>query len=264
MPEFSEHPARHIQEITEAASVHTTLIEDACIDKDCIEDLRVYLTVDSQTALNGAVSGRAVSGELLHVQAAVKPISFHRGHYAIDLTFYYRIEGEITSGQVRPVPIEGLSVFSKRVVLRGASSAAKTFTSSRAQFDPDRYYAAALPEAVIEAVDPIVLASHVADAGGEEQDPVEVELPQAILDQFDAPLVLDGARRQLFVTLGQFSTVRLERSAQLLLPVFDSYVPDKAGSEEAGEEAAPCEQFSRVEFPVDVFYPSPAGTQSVG
>ena len=263
MPEFSEHPARHIQEITEAASVHTTLIEDACIDKDCIEDLRVYLTVDSQTALNGAVSGRAVSGELLHVQATVKPISFHRGHYAIDLTFYYRIEGEITSGQVRPVPIEGLSVFSKRVVLRGASSAAKTFTSSRPQFDPDAYYAAALPEAVIEAVDPIVLASSVVEHSGDEE-PVEVDLPQAILDQFDAPLVLDGARRQLFVTLGQFSTVRLERGAQLLLPVFDSYVPDKACGEDPGDEEAPCEQFSRVEFPVDVFYPSPNGTQSVG
>lgn len=263
MPEFQERPARHLHEITEAASVHTRLIEDACIDKDCIEDLRVYLTTESQAALDGAVSGRAVSCELLHIMAAVKPISFHRGHYAVDLCVYYRIGGEVMNGQIRPTPIEGLSVFNKRVVLRGTPGAAKIFSSIRPQFDPDTAYAASLPEAVVEAVDPIVLASQVLDQSPDGPDTVEVELPEAILSQFDAPLVLEGAKRLLYVTLGQFSTVRLERGAQLLVPMFENYVPDRACSDDPGEEEAPCEQFSRVEFPVDLFYPDARSMQSV-
>lgn len=263
MPETNQRPTRHLQEITEAVSVHTNRIEDACIDKDCIEDLRVYLTTGSQAALDGAVSGRAVGGELLHVQTAVKPISFNPGHFAIDLTYYFRISGEVMAGQVRPTPIEGLSVFNKRVVLCGSSSAAKTFRSSSPQFDPDAYYASGLPEAIVEAVDPIVLASQVLDSGADEPDQTEVDLPQSILDQFDEALVMQGARRQLYVTLGQFTTVRLEQGAQLLIPVFESYVPDKECSDEQGEAEEPCEQFSRVEFPVDVFYPERCGGQSV-
>lgn len=262
MPETRERSARNISEINGAVSVHTNLIEDACIDKDCIEDLRVYLCAESQAALDCAVSGRAVSCELMHVQTTVKPISFHQGHYAIDLCFYYRVCGEVMNGQIRPTPIEGLSVFNKRVVLSACGSTTKTFSSLNPQFDPDTYYNAGLPEAVVEAVDPIVLASQVVERC-DTQEPVEVELPQGILCQFDSPPVLDGSRRQLYVTLGQFSTVRLENDAQLLVPVFEGYVPDKECDDDPGEEEAPCEQFSRVEFPVDVFYPNPTASQCV-
>ena len=42
--------------IREAVCVHTDKITDSCLAKDCIEDLRVYLTLDSQRALDGAAS----------------------------------------------------------------------------------------------------------------------------------------------------------------------------------------------------------------
>ena len=35
----------------ETACIHTKRIMDSCLDKDCIEDLRVYLTKSSQQAL---------------------------------------------------------------------------------------------------------------------------------------------------------------------------------------------------------------------
>ena len=38
--------------IREAVCVHTGKITDSCLAKDCIEDLRVYLTVDSQHTLD--------------------------------------------------------------------------------------------------------------------------------------------------------------------------------------------------------------------
>lgn len=264
MPETNQRPARRIQDLTEAVSVHTRRIEDACIDKDCIEDLRVFLTAPGQAALDAAVSGRAVSCELLHVQTAVKPISFNPGHYAIDLTFYYRVLGEVTAGQLRPTLIEGVSVFNKRVVLSAGGGGAKTFRSGRPQFDAEACCAAGLPEAVVEAVDPIVLASQVLEAAADERpEPLEASLPQPLLDQFEAPLVLGGAGRRLYVTLGQFTTVRLEQSAQLLIPVFESFVPEKECTDEQGEAEEPCEQFSRVEFPMEAFYPAHTGAESL-
>ena len=44
MPEQAAHPAKSLPEVRQAVRIHTRQIEDACIDKDCIEELRVYLT----------------------------------------------------------------------------------------------------------------------------------------------------------------------------------------------------------------------------
>ena len=38
-------------ELRQAMSIHTRKITDSCRDKDCIEDLPVYLTAGSQRAL---------------------------------------------------------------------------------------------------------------------------------------------------------------------------------------------------------------------
>ena len=39
------------QNLRQAMSIHTRKITDACRDKDCVEDLRVYLTAGSQQTL---------------------------------------------------------------------------------------------------------------------------------------------------------------------------------------------------------------------
>ena len=51
--------------VREAVCIHTRKIFDACRDKDCVEDLRVYPTVSSQTKLDSALSVRPRSAELL-------------------------------------------------------------------------------------------------------------------------------------------------------------------------------------------------------
>ena len=53
--------------IREAVCVHTRKIMDACRDKDCVEDLRVYLTKSSQCALDRACNVKAGCAELLFV-----------------------------------------------------------------------------------------------------------------------------------------------------------------------------------------------------
>ena len=73
---------------------------------------------------------------------------------------------------------------------------------------------------------------------------------------FDEELVVAGDRRRLFVTLGQFSIVRLEREAQLIVPVLDYAIPDKECCDTPGACAEdPCEMFSRIPFPTQQFAP---------
>ena len=89
------------------------------MDKDCVEDLRVYLTRESQAALDRSTGAKTRCAELLFARVEVEPLAYKRGHYAVDLTFYYRILGDATVGGTRPVTITGLAVFTKRVALYG-------------------------------------------------------------------------------------------------------------------------------------------------
>ncbi|MBQ3855654.1 MAG: hypothetical protein II762_03060, partial [Ruminococcus sp.] len=86
--------------IQEAVSINTRKIFDSCRDKDCIEDLRVYPTISSQGYLENALSIRPRAAELLYVSISVEPISFNRGYYTVDCTYFYRVTGEaFPSGQ---------------------------------------------------------------------------------------------------------------------------------------------------------------------
>jgi len=49
--------------------------------------------------------------------------------------------------------------------------------------------------------------------------------------------------------------VRLERDVQLLIPAYDYCIPCKECTSNSGEED-PCELFSKVQFPVEEFFPA--------
>ena len=245
-------------DLRQAMSIHTRKITDSCRDKDCIEDLRVYLTASSQSTLNAATGVRVRSAELLYTAIEVEPVAFDSCRYCIEMTFYYRILGDATTAASRFTSITGLSVFTKRSVLCGEESNAHIFRSDTRIGDTDgaTQVITNLPIAVVEVLDPMSLASKLMEVvPGTEQTVVQV--PQFIADMFDEPLVLTTENRILVVTLGQFSIVRLERDAQLIVPVLDYAIPIKEccdGSTGCAED--PCELFSRIPFPAAQFAPS--------
>ena len=138
-----------------ALSIHTKKITDSCRDKDCIEDLRVYLTRCSQEILDDAATAKVRCADLIYTYIDVEPVAFDRNHYCIDVTFYYRILADAVLANARPAALTGLAVFSKRVVLCGEESAAKIFTSNTRLNGADGLtaYSANLPTAVVEVVD---------------------------------------------------------------------------------------------------------------
>ena len=247
------------QDLRQAMSIHTRKITDSCRDKDCIEDLRVYLTKGSQCLLDTAAGAKVRCAELLYTYIDVEPVAFDQNHYCIDVTFYYRILADATIGAARPAALYGLAVFTKRAVLCGEDGRAHIYRSDTCLNEADgvtRLYANR-PTAVVEVLDPMVLNSKVKEVCDCKcRDDATLQLPAAICGMFDDELVLSGERRRLYVTLGQFSIIRLERDAQLIVPVLDYAIPTKECCDSPGCTEDPCEMFSRIPFPAAQFAPS--------
>ena len=248
--------------IREAVCVHTDKISDSCLAKDCIEDLQVYLTVPSQQALDCAVSAKARYVELLHVGVHVETVPYSTGYYTVDLTFYYRVIADASAAGGRPTTVTGLAIFSKRLVMFGGETSARSF-SSRSGVSclcKQAIQAGNVPEAIVEVVDPMILGSRVQEVCNCNCCPPSPPvIPEAILGCFEEQLVLDGESKRLLVTIGQFSIARLERSTQLLIPTFDYCIPSKACKNVGSSNTeSPCEVFGQIEFPMDAFFPSKA------
>lgn len=244
------------EDLQQALSIHTRKITDSCRDKDCIEDLRVYLTVGSQAILNKAVSAKVRCADLISTYIDVEPVAFDRNHYCVDVTFYYRVLADAVVGTCRPAALSGLAVFSKRAVLCGEDSRAHIFTSDTRISEPDEPsgYSTNRPTAVVEVLDPMVLSSKVKDVCECRENTV-VQIPKAICKMFDEELALGQENRRLQVTLGQFSIIRLERDAQLVVPILSYSIPTKECCDAPGCAEDPCEMFSRIPFPEEQFVP---------
>lgn len=243
--------------IREAVCIHTKKIFDSCRDKDCVEDLRVYPTRCSQEVIDRAQSIKAGSAELLYAYIDVEPVTFNRGFYTVDVRYFYRITADAFVGAARPVQVCGLAVFSKRTVLFGSESGSKSFTSDDGECQVQCVPQSNLPTAVVEAVDPLILSLKLVDVC--ECRPCDcgcADIPMAVAACFGDELVTGGDQHRLFITLGQFSIIRMERDTQLLIPAYDYCIPTKDCScDEDHCQEDPCDMFRQVQFPVDEFFP---------
>ena len=248
----------NVEDLQEALSIHTRKITDSCRDKDCIEDLRVFLTRNSQNTLDTCAGAKVRCAELLYTYIDVEPAAFDGHHYCVDATFYYRILADAVIGTGRPVTLHGVAVFSKRAVLCGEYSKAHIYTSDTRLGRPDGLtrISANYPTAVVEVLDPMVLSSKVVDVCQCPRETTVQQIPEGICGCFDEELVLSGEQRRLLVTLGQFSIIRLERDAQLVVPVLDYSIPTKECCDSAGCAEDPCELFSKIPFPTRQFAPT--------
>ncbi len=243
--------------IREAVCIHTKKIFDSCRDKDCVEDLRFYPTQQSQEIIDRAISVKAGKAELLTAYIDVEPVNFNRGFFTVDVRYFYRVSADVFAGAARPTQVCGLCVFDKRAILFGGDGSAKIFRSDTAEDGPDDQQPerSNLPAAVVEAVDPIVLSARLVEGCdcrcGETTELSEV--PGRIRCCFPGELFLGSQSRRIYISLGQFSMIRLERDTQLLMPAYDYCVPDKECS--CGGEEDPCEVFRKVQFPMDEFFP---------
>ena len=209
--------------------------------------------------IDRALSVKAGCAELLYAYIDVEPVSFNRGFYSVDVRYFYRITADAFVGAARPVEITGLAVFDKRVILFGSEGSAKVFSSGvRADgADLQGLPRTNAPTAVVEAVDPLILSMKLVDVC--QCHPCEcgcADIPDGVAACFPEELMTTGDVHRLYVTLGQFSIIRLERDTQLLMPVYDYCMPCKECPCDGGScQEDPCELFRKVQFPVGEFFP---------
>lgn len=243
--------------IRDKVCIHTDKVYDACREKDCLEDLRVYLTRSGQEIADRAINVKIRNAEIIWVYSDVEPVAFNKGYFTVDIKYFFRITLDIFTGCGRPTTIEGLATFDKRIILYGSEGNAKIYTSMYKPNDHDVLESVKtnVPKSVIEVVDPIALNAKIVEKEkcccGNDVD--ITSLPGEICRCFDDDLVVSGSNRVIYVTLGIFTIVKLERNVQLLIPVYDFCVPQKECVGSTDED--PCSIFRRLCFPVDEFFP---------
>ncbi|MCL2089282.1 MAG: hypothetical protein FWH14_07340 [Oscillospiraceae bacterium] len=239
----------------EAVCVDTHRIYDSCRDKDCVEDMRVIFTNSAQAVIDAAYTVKAKRAEVLHTYFDTEPVPFNKGFYSVDMTFFFHVTFEaFTSPVGRPVKVDGLASYTKKVILYGSEGNAKTFTSrdtvenpiSRA-LSPDHR----LPKAIVHIAEPMILDTKLKDTDQYKSD-FSMTVPVAVARLFDGDFCRVSPEKSVEITLGLFTIVQLERAVQIMIPAYDFCIPDKECS---GTTETPSEIFNRIKFPADDFFP---------
>lgn len=136
--------------IREAVCAHTKKVYDSCRSKECIQDLRVYLTRQSQELLERSTNVKPRRAELLWVDVDVQPVDFKRGFFNVDARYFYKIFAEVSAGCGRMQDLCGLACFEKRAILYGSEGSVRVFSSQSGSPNPKTIERTNKPEAVVE------------------------------------------------------------------------------------------------------------------
>lgn len=92
-------------------------------------DLRFFLSESSQEVFNRAQTVKGGKAELLYTYIDVEPVAFNRGYYTIDMRYFYLATLNAHCSSPRPIEVEGMFAFDKRVILFDREGSAKMFSS---------------------------------------------------------------------------------------------------------------------------------------
>ncbi len=239
--------------------IEVNRILDSCRDRDCFEDVKVFLTDFGNDIVEHTTNIRAKSACVSSTYIGIDPVKFNRGFYSVTIKFYIKVTFEACLCGGRSQEFEGIAVLEKRVILYGSESSVSIFKSNP---DADDYCAVPepccsaknVPTAIVEVVEPIILNSKVR----EPEEPCSCcccccnDIPASILGNLGGSLN-EGEGRYITVSLGIFSVVRIVRPAQYIVHGNEYCIPDKECI--SPEEDNPCAIFKSMAFPTNEFCP---------
>lgn len=247
----------------EMICIDTHRILDSCKDRDCFENVRVFLTDYGQEIVEKTCAVRAKSAKILWAYIDVDPVPFNRGFYQLSIKIYSKITVEACVSPGNTQTFDGLAVVEKRLILFGSEGNVNIFKSESgcSAFCPNPRKcnckkSSNVPVAVLETVEPIVLSSNVVRPECSCYScTCPDDLPDHVCDFFDGRLVDSPNDTKLLVTLGFFTVVRLERPAQYLVSATEYSVPSKECA--CDETKDPCSVFRSMSFPISEFCTPP-------
>lgn len=254
--------------VKETVCIDTYRILDSCRDKDCFENVKVYMTDYGQEIIERTSNIRAKEARVLWAYIDVDTVPFNRGFYQLNVRIYIKIicEACLCPGNVQE--LEGIAVVEKKVILFGSEGSVSIFKSEAgctgfcSPIGKGAKASSNLPIAVLETVDPIILSASIAEPHSCQCRcccAVE-DIPENVCCCVSGSLCDGEARGQnsLYVTLGLFSVIRIERPTQLLVNAVEYCVPEKECV--MAEEDDPCKLFRSMAFPINEFCPPSIGS----
>lgn len=249
-------------------------IFDSAKDKDCIEDLKVYLGPEGQEFIDNASNIRTKCAEVLWASISVSDVAFNKGYYSVDVRYYFRLCFEAcVMGRAREFC--GIAVYDKQVVMYGGEGNVSVFSSDTINNSvcadlPASAFTnnpANTPKVVLEVAPPIVLSVKLADRNCScgccccSMDQIPENLCQSC---GCTPIPEDMGIKCLYVTLGLFSLIRIERPVSLLINSAEYCIPNRQSSVLSDNTSDPCTIFKNMSFPTCDFYPPSYGAISSG
>ena len=202
--------------------------------------------------IDKATNVRLRDAEVCNVSIDVQPVPFHKGFYSVDMTFFFDVCLDVfMAPNSIPMPVKGLSVFSKRVVLFGSSGNVKVFSSDCN--DSDEYINSpkrTCPKATVQTAEPIPLSAKLCEH--KKTCSMPCHIPECVLKRYGGDFEVENAEKEVLVSIGLFTIIQLERNVQVLIPAYDFCIPHKK-CVTASED--PCDLFSSIEFPTNEFFP---------
>ena len=240
--------------------IDTYRVLDSCRDKDCFENVRVFLTDFGEEIIDRTSVIRAKCAKILCAYIDINDVPFNRGFYQLNIKTYVKLTFEacISHGNIQE--FDGIAVVEKKVILYGSEGNVNVFKSEQGISGfcnhnlCDCNKSKNAPRAVFETVDPVVLGVKVIEP---RVFPCCCcccidDIPDYVYNSVNGKLC-DRDDRVLTVSLGFFSIVKIERPAQLIVNATEYNIPDKECV--TAEEDDPCKLFKSMSFPVGEFSP---------
>ncbi len=231
----------------EAVCIDTRRIYDACGDRDCIRGMQVAFTTEWQPTIDSAAVIKVRSAEVLGVCFEVEPVPFNRGFFSVDMTYFFKVTvAACPAAGGTPVSVDGLATFTKKVILFGSEASVRTFSTDQSALGS----CTTMPTVSVQVIDPMILSAEVCECT--ETNTRSLSIPAEIAAQFDGSFESVSFTRSITISIGLFSIVQLERQVQIMIPIYDFCIPDKACTPQTSD---PCELFGQIAFPTDEFFP---------
>ena len=243
--------------------VSVNKIFDSAKDKDCLEDLRVHLCDCAQEVVDRATAVRCIGVEVLNTGISLDSVPFNCGFYQVTVRYFFGVTLECCVCGGRSQIVKGLCAFDKKMILYGGEKNVSVFTS-----DPDGNDFCAdpcklgcnenstLPSVTLEVAPPISLDVKVKERCvpfGHCCMSCD-SIPQRIRSRFDGEFMDGIGSVNVYVSIGLFTVIRMERQVQLTLPSSKFCLPER-DSTPAQDGADPCSVFSKMNFPLGEFFP---------
>lgn len=234
--------------------IDTMRVLDSCKDRDCFEDARVYVTEFGEGVLQNTNNVRVKKAELIWAYVGVDQVPFNKGFYQITVKYYILLEFEACVGMGNSQTFSGITVLQKDVILYGGEGNVTTYSSS-----PENNYcnignidtvSSNAPVAYVDTVDPIVLGVKIKDCSCPCLDTLDI--PKCLCECLNGEISTNNNAPRLYVSVGIFSIIKIERPTQILVQATDYSVPDKECAPATNDEN-PCALFSTMPFPTGQF-----------